>query len=257
MSNLDPLFLASLSPAPPPERASGGPAQPRTQPSQQPTAPSEPHSLRSSLSSEDPPGGRPGAVSPAPGPPTARHMAEMTSVVEDVPCCPLAMPLSLDVSGGAPAGSPFTPLPPQDTSVPRDAPPSSYPPGDRAQQTPVVLQQPFASVGGAKAPSLPQSPAPSQPGAGPGESDGEGRVGRGSFVDSTIKTLDEKLRNLLYQEYAPMYPSGSAADTPGSGTEYVQSPPGPESAAGGSGNSTPGPMGEGRYRTGEQLVKKS
>lgn len=73
-------------------------------------------------------------------------------------------------------------------------------------------------------------------------------------MDSTIKTLDEKLRNLLYQEYAPMYPSGSAAETPGSGTEYIQSPPGPDSAAGGSGNSTPGPIGEGRYRAGEQLV---
>uniref|UniRef100_A0A3Q1HXA2 Uncharacterized protein n=1 Tax=Anabas testudineus TaxID=64144 RepID=A0A3Q1HXA2_ANATE len=101
---------------------------------------------------------------------------------------------------------------------------------------------------------MPQSPAPSQHGAGPSESDGEGRLGRGGFVDSTIKTLDEKLRNLLYQEYAPMYPSGSAAETPGSGTEYIQSPPGPDSATGGSGNSTPGPMGEGRYRAGEQLV---
>lgn len=75
-------------------------------------------------------------------------------------------------------------------------------------------------------------------------------------MDSTIKTLDEKLRNLLYQEYAPMYPSGTAAETPGSGTEYIQSPPGPDSATGGSGNSTPGPMGDGRYRAGEQLVSK-
>uniref|UniRef100_A0A665TJH2 WNK lysine deficient protein kinase 2 n=1 Tax=Echeneis naucrates TaxID=173247 RepID=A0A665TJH2_ECHNA len=88
-------------------------------------------------------------------------------------------------------------------------------------------------MGGAKVSSLPQSPAPSQQGAVPGEADGEGRIGRGGFVDSTIKTLDEKLRNLLYQEYAPMYPSGSAAETPGSGTEYIQSPPGPDSATGG------------------------
>uniref|UniRef100_A0A8D3DM38 Uncharacterized protein n=1 Tax=Scophthalmus maximus TaxID=52904 RepID=A0A8D3DM38_SCOMX len=109
-------------------------------------------------------------------------------------------------------------------------------------------------MGGSKVSSLPQSPAPSQHGAGPGESDGEGRLGRGGFVDSTIKTLDEKLRNLLYQEYAPMYPSGSTAETPGSCTEYIQSPPGPDSATGGSGNSTPGPMGEGRYRAGEQLA---
>ncbi|XP_038135801.1 serine/threonine-protein kinase WNK2 isoform X9 [Cyprinodon tularosa] len=120
-------------------------------------------------------------------------------------------------------------------------------------QQPVVLHQPFSAVGGSKVSSLPQSPAPSQHAAGPSESDGEGRVGRGGFVDSTIKTLDEKLRNLLYQEYAPMYPSGSAAETPGSGTEYIQFPPGPDSATGGSGNSTPGPIGEGRYRAGEQL----
>uniref|UniRef100_A0A671LQY1 Uncharacterized protein n=1 Tax=Sinocyclocheilus anshuiensis TaxID=1608454 RepID=A0A671LQY1_9TELE len=85
---------------------------------------------------------------------------------------------------------------------------------ERTQQ-PVVLQQPLSTVSGNKAPSLPQSPAPSQHHFVPSESDGEART-RGGFVDSTIKTLDEKLRNLLYQEYAPMYPSGSAAETPGS-----------------------------------------
>lgn len=177
------------------------------------------------------------------------------SLADEVPCCPLVMPLSLDVSGSQ-GGSPLTPLPVQDTGVPKDPLGVSYAPETRSErpQQPVVLHQPFSSVGGAKVPSLPQSPAPSQHVAGPGESDGEGRLGRGGFVDSTIKTLDEKLRNLLYQEYAPMYPSGSAAETPGSGTEYIQSPPGPDSATGGSGNSTPGPMGEGRYRTGEQLV---
>ncbi|CAM4549323.1 unnamed protein product [Leuciscus chuanchicus] len=121
---------------------------------------------------------------------------------------------------------------------------------ERAQQ-PVVLQQPVSTVSGTKAPSLPQSPAPSQHHFVPSESDGE--RGRGGFVDSTIKTLDEKLRNLLYQEYAPMYPSGSAAETPGSGTEYIQSPSGPECALGGSGTSTPSLMGEGRFRAGEQL----
>lgn len=149
----------------------------------------------------------------------------------------------------------LAPLPLQDLASAKEPLAVSYSSTGRSErpQQPVVLHQPFASVGGTKAPSLPQSPAPSQHGAGPSESDGEGRLGRGGFVDSTIKTLDEKLRNLLYQEYAPMYPSGSAAETPGSGTEYIQSPPGPDSATGGSGNSTPGPMGEGRFR-GEQLV---
>lgn len=256
MSTIDPLLLASLSPTPLPDKAASGSAQPRIPQSQPAGPPPEPpsSSLRSSQLAEDPPGGLVGVISPILA---AHQMAEIacaTSMADEVPCCPLVMPLSLDVGGGTQDGSPLTSLPLQDSSsssLARDAPPPSHPGGDRVQQSQVVLQQPFASVGGAKVPSLPQSPA--QHGAGPGESDGDGRVGRGSFVDSTIKTLDEKLRNLLYQEYAPMYPSGSAAETPGSGTEYVQSPPGPESATGGSGNSTPGPMGEGRYRGGEQL----
>uniref|UniRef100_A0A3Q2G1D7 WNK lysine deficient protein kinase 2 n=1 Tax=Cyprinodon variegatus TaxID=28743 RepID=A0A3Q2G1D7_CYPVA len=165
------------------------------------------------------------------------------------------MPLSLDVNPQQ-SRSPLTPLPLQELSANKEPTSVSYAPATRSDlpQQPVVLHQPFSAVGGSKVSSLPQSPAPSQHAAGPSESDGEGRVGRGGFVDSTIKTLDEKLRNLLYQEYAPMYPSGSAAETPGSGTEYIQFPPGPDSATGGSGNSTPGPIGEGRYRAGEQLV---
>ncbi|KAK6319557.1 hypothetical protein J4Q44_G00107680 [Coregonus suidteri] len=275
LSSTDPLLLAmshvpapsgppSVHPGPPPEGQAHSSTLPRvhhTQPASAP--PAAPFGgLRSSLSGEEHQGGgRLGAISPIHA---AQQMAEMAcaaSMVEEVPCCPLVMPLSLNVSCDAQGGStPLTPLPPQDpsTSSARESLQLSYPSisrSDRPQQ-PVVLQQPFSSVGGAKVPSLPQSPAPHQHTAGgPSESDGEGRGvgGRGGFVDSTIKTLDEKLRNLLYQEYAPMYPSGTAAETPGSGTEYVQSPPGPDSATLGSGNSTPGPMGEGRYRTGEQL----
>ncbi|XP_052383176.1 serine/threonine-protein kinase WNK2 isoform X2 [Oncorhynchus keta] len=275
LSSTDPLLLAmshvpapsgppSVHPGPPPEGQTHSSTLPRvhhTQPaSAPPVAPSG--GRRSFLSGEEHQGGgRLGAISPIHA---AQQMAEMActaSMVEEVPCCPLVMPLSLNVSCDAQGSStPLTPLPPQDpsTSSARESLQLSYPSvsrGDRSQQ-PVVLHQPFSSVGGAKAPSLPQSPAPHQHTAGgPSESDGEGRGvgGRGGFVDSTIKTLDEKLRNLLYQEYAPMYPSGTAAETPGSGTEYVQSPPGPDSATLGSGNSTPGPMGEGRYRTGEQL----
>ncbi|XP_066527156.1 serine/threonine-protein kinase WNK2 isoform X2 [Hoplias malabaricus] len=166
--------------------------------------------------------------------------AELT---ENIPCCPLVMPLALDVSTGIQPSSPLTPPLTQDTPSARDQLQSI---SERGQH-PVILQQPFSTVGGAKAPSLPQSPAPSQHPHAPGESDS--RVG---FVDSTIKTLDEKLRNLLYQEYAPMYPAGNAAETPGSGTEYIQSPPGPESATGGSGTSTPISI-EGLSRAVEQL----
>ncbi|TWW62069.1 Serine/threonine-protein kinase WNK2 [Takifugu flavidus] len=265
MSNVDPLLLAVLSPpvsAPPTlqsvssAESPGNLLQPSVHQAQpvkaQTLPPSSPHT---SLPLDESEGSPLGSISHIH---TTQQMSSVTcpvSLADEVPCCPLVMPLSLDVSGSQ-GGSPLTPLPVQDTGMPKDPLVVSYAPATRSErpQQPVVLHQPFSSVGGAKVPSLPQSPAPSQHVAGPGESDGEGRLGRGSFVDSTIKTLDEKLRNLLYQEYAPMYPSGSAAETPGSGTEYIQSPPGPESATGGSGNSTPGPMGEGRFRTGEQLL---
>ncbi|XP_076124063.1 serine/threonine-protein kinase WNK2 isoform X2 [Alosa pseudoharengus] len=210
--------------------------------------------LRNSLSvDESQLSGRLASLSPIHAAQQVAEMACASSLAEEVPCCPLVMPLSLDVS-----------MPP---SLTHSAPPTDLSSAREAVQmqterggggggggghASVVMQQPFASVGGAKAPSLPQSPALPQPSA-TAESDGEGGRGRGGFVDSTIKTLDEKLRNLLYQEYAPMYPSGSAAETPGSGTEYVQSPPGPESAVEGSGTSTPGPLGDGRLRAGEQL----
>ncbi|KAM9362145.1 serine/threonine-protein kinase WNK2 [Symphorus nematophorus] len=264
MSNTDPLLLATLSPpvsAPPtlqsvssvePAGSSVQPSVHQAQPARAQTLP--PSSPHTSFPVDESQGSPLGSISPVHA---AQQMPDMTcpvSLAEEVPCCPLVMPLSLDVSG-IQAGSPLTPLPLQEPGSTKEPLSVSYASAARSErpQQPVVLHQPFSSVGGTKQPSLPQSPAPSQHGAGPGESDGEGRLGRGGFVDSTIKTLDEKLRNLLYQEYAPMYPSGSAAETPGSGTEYIQSPPGPDSATGGSGNSTPGPMGEGRYRAGEQL----
>ncbi|XP_029358827.1 serine/threonine-protein kinase WNK2 [Echeneis naucrates] len=264
MSNTDPLLFATLSPpvsAPPTLQSvssvepAGNVMQPsvhQAQPARaQPLPPASPHT---SFPAEESQGSPLGPVSPVHA---AQQMPDMTcpvSLADEVPCCPLVMPLSLDVSSSQ-AGSPLTPLPPQEPGSAKDQMSVSYTSATRSErpQQPVVLHQPFPSMGGAKVSSLPQSPAPSQQGAVPGEADGEGRIGRGGFVDSTIKTLDEKLRNLLYQEYAPMYPSGSAAETPGSGTEYIQSPPGPDSATGGSGNSTPGPIGEGRYRAGEQL----
>ncbi|XP_034726187.1 serine/threonine-protein kinase WNK2 isoform X13 [Etheostoma cragini] len=263
-SNTDPFLLASLSPpvsAPPtlqsvtslePVDSSVQPSVPHAQPARAQTLP--PSSPHTSFPVDESQGSPLRSISPTHA---AQQIPDMTfpvSMADEVPCCPLVMPLSLDVSG-LQGGSPLTPLPLQE-QVPAIEPLSvSYASAARSErpQQPVVLHQPFSSVGGTKVSSLPQSPALSQPATGPAESDSEGRLGRGGFVDSTIKTLDEKLRNLLYQEYAPMYPSGSAAETPGYGTEYIQSPPGPDSATGGSGNSTPGPMGEGRYRAGEQL----
>ncbi|XP_042263216.1 serine/threonine-protein kinase WNK2 isoform X5 [Thunnus maccoyii] len=262
MSNTDPLtLLATLSPpvsAPPtlqsvePVGSSLQPSVHQAQPARAQTLP--PSSPHTSFQMDESQGSPLGSISPTHA---AQQMADMTcpvSAAEEVPCCPLVMPLSLDVTCSQ-GGSPLTPLPLQEAGSAKEPLSVSYASTARSErpQQPVVLHQPFSSVGGAKVSSLPQSPAPSQHGPGPGESDGEGRLSRGGFVDSTIKTLDEKLRNLLYQEYAPMYPSGSAAETPGSGTEYIQSPPGPDSATGGSGNTTPGPMGDVRYRTGEQL----
>ncbi|XP_034075183.1 serine/threonine-protein kinase WNK2 isoform X5 [Gymnodraco acuticeps] len=264
MSNTDPLFLATLSPpvsAPPTLQSvtSGVPAGSSVQPSVHHAQPAKaqtlpPSSPHTSFPIDESRGSPSESVSPIHATLQMPDMSYAVAMADEVPCCPLVMPLSLDVSG-LQAVPPLAPLPLQEPCSAKDPPSVSYASAVRSErpQQPVVLHQPFSSVGGTKMSSVPQSPAPSQHGAGHGELDGEGRLGRGGFVDSTIKTLDEKLRNLLYQEYAPMYPSGSAAETPGSCTEYIQSPPGPDSATGGSGNSTPGPIGEGRYRVGEQL----
>uniref|UniRef100_A0A8C2KHH7 non-specific serine/threonine protein kinase n=1 Tax=Cyprinus carpio TaxID=7962 RepID=A0A8C2KHH7_CYPCA len=261
MTSTDPLSLTALSQAPPAPQAAVMPVQPASHSEEGPhlgsakvsVQPSQPcMDPQSSLFVDETQSGRLGSVSPMH---TAQQMAEIAcavSMVEDTPCCPLVMPLSLEVSSGAQRSSSVMPPPSHESTSAREQLHSITSSRVERTQQPVVLQQPLSTVSANKAPSLPQSPAPSQQHFVPGESDGEARA-RGGFVDSTIKTLDEKLRNLLYQEYAPMYPSGSAAETPGSGTEYIQSPPGPESAVGGSGTSTPSLMGEGRFRAGEQL----
>uniref|UniRef100_A0A8K9XAC2 non-specific serine/threonine protein kinase n=1 Tax=Oncorhynchus mykiss TaxID=8022 RepID=A0A8K9XAC2_ONCMY len=159
------------------------------------------------------------------------------SMVTDIPCCPIVPPVSLDVNGVGHKGasSSSSCLPNQGASLSGDPPPLG-------SHQPVVLQQPYATPsmvgggGGATTLSQPQSPAHqasqqqdgpggsgSGGGGGLGESDGEGPP-RVEFVDRTIKTLDEKLRNLLYQEYAPSAPSSTASDLQGFSTEGVSSP---------------------------------
>ncbi|XP_030641126.1 serine/threonine-protein kinase WNK2 [Chanos chanos] len=147
------------------------------------------------------------------------------SMVSDIPCCPIGPPVSLK-KGASTSQQPAN----------HDASPNVDPQPGQSKQ-PVVLQQPFAkpippvSVGTAtKAQSEPQSPThhsqqalpattgptPSQAAqAGLTESDGEGPP-RLEFTDRTIKTLDEKLRNLLYQEYNPSQTTSSASDPSGS-----------------------------------------
>lgn len=61
-------------------------------------------------------------------------------------------------------------------------------------------------------PSPPLVPTAPPPPPSALESDGEGPPPRVGFVDSTIKSLDEKLRTLLYQEHVPT--SSASAGTP-------------------------------------------
>ncbi|XP_072538315.1 serine/threonine-protein kinase WNK2-like isoform X2 [Salminus brasiliensis] len=157
--------------------------------------------------------------------PQASHSVA-ASMVADIPCCPITPPVSQDASAQKSIIAPHQPSS-------RDVSPVTDTPLSQAQ--PVVLQQPFSTPipppAVSSAQSQPQSPAhqtqqatsstsgpassQAQPGAGPGESDGEGPP-RLEFADRTIKTLDEKLRNLLYQEYNPSQTTSSASDPPGS-----------------------------------------
>ncbi|XP_051758410.1 serine/threonine-protein kinase WNK2-like isoform X2 [Ctenopharyngodon idella] len=137
------------------------------------------------------------------------------SMVSDIPCCPIAPPASLDVTAQKADESPQQP-------VGHDSSPSAEPP--LSQTAAVVLQQPFATptpqAAVSSSQSQPQSPThqPQHATAAqvqPAESDGEGPP-RLEFADRTIKTLDEKLRNLLYQEYHPSQTTSSASEPPGS-----------------------------------------
>lgn len=177
------------------------------------------------------------------------------SIVTDMPCCAIVPPVSLDVNAidkgaaGCSASS-QTNRPKQMSSPTGELPPQL------ASSQSVVLQQPYATpMQPGTVTSQPQSPAHQtsqssqssghqQPG-GPGESDSEGPR-RVEFVDRTIKTLDEKLRNLLYQEHAPSQPSSAASDPQASSTEGVGLPPVSD------GQSTEGPL---KRKKGEPLVK--
>ncbi|KAI5621930.1 serine/threonine-protein kinase WNK2-like, partial [Silurus asotus] len=149
------------------------------------------------------------------------HQSRM-SMVTDIPCCPIVPPTSQAENVIKPVLPPQTsshdPSPVSDTSL--------------TQVQPVVLQQPISTPVPPATQSQPQSPAHlsqqslttttsgpttshTQPGGGPAESDGEGPP-RLEFTDRTIKTLDEKLRNLLYQEHNPSQSTSSTSDPPGS-----------------------------------------
>ncbi|EDL98130.1 similar to protein kinase, lysine deficient 1; kinase deficient protein (predicted) [Rattus norvegicus] len=90
---------------------------------------------------------------------------------------------------------------------------SSNPPGGASAPTapsspPVTSVMPAAPATS----TVPESAAGTAMQAGALESDGEGPPPRVGFVDNTIKSLDEKLRTLLYQEHVPT--SSASAGTP-------------------------------------------
>ncbi|XP_068186738.1 serine/threonine-protein kinase WNK2 isoform X3 [Antennarius striatus] len=157
------------------------------------------------------------------------------SMVADMPCCAIVPPVSLDVSsidkGEAGDSSSSQTNHPVQKSSPTGEIPSQLTPHQS-----VVLQQPYATpMQPGAVTSQPQSPAhrPSQcsqssthqqpVSGGPGESDSEGPR-RVEFVDRTIKTLDEKLRNLLYQEHASSQSVSAVPDPQASSSEGVSSP---------------------------------
>lgn len=159
------------------------------------------------------------------------------SIVTDMPCCAIVPPVSLDVNAidkRAPGGSSLS----QSNQLNHKSSPTGELPQQLAANQSVVLQQPYATpMQPGTVTSQPQSPAHQtsqssqssshqQPGSvGPDrESDSEGPR-RVDFVDRTIKTLDEKLRNLLYQEHAPSQTSSTASDPQASSTEGVSSTP--------------------------------
>ncbi|XP_034731401.1 serine/threonine-protein kinase WNK2 isoform X8 [Etheostoma cragini] len=155
------------------------------------------------------------------------------SMVTDIPCCAIVPPVSLNVNAiekEAVCGLTSS----QNNQPNQKASPTGELPPQLASHQSVVLQQPYATpMQPGTVTSQPQSPAHQnsqstshqQPvSGGPGESDGEGPR-RVEFADRTIKTLDEKLRNLLYQEHAPSQASSTASDPQASSTEGVSSPP--------------------------------
>jgi len=173
------------------------------------------------------------------------------SMVTDMPCCAIVPPVSLDVNTtdkGAGAGASSQANQPNQKASPT----GELPPQLVSHQS-VVLQQPYATpMQPGTVTSQPQSPAhqssqssSQQQCGGQGESDSEGPR-RVEFVDRTIKTLDEKLRNLLYQEHAPSQPSSTVSEPHASSTE------GPSSPAVSDSQSTEAPLAKKKL---EQLVR--
>ncbi|XP_061838146.1 serine/threonine-protein kinase WNK2 isoform X3 [Nerophis lumbriciformis] len=158
--------------------------------------------------------------------PIEKTCISAVSIVTDIPCCAFVPPVSLDVN----TINKVTGLATQTTHANQTSP-TGDPPLQLTTHQSVVLQQPYPTpIPPASVTSQPQSPAHQtsvsldhlQPASGgPAESDSDGPR-RVEFV-CTIKTLDEKLRNLLYQEHATSQPSSAVSDPHTSSTEAVHS----------------------------------
>uniref|UniRef100_A0A8D2CY73 non-specific serine/threonine protein kinase n=1 Tax=Sciurus vulgaris TaxID=55149 RepID=A0A8D2CY73_SCIVU len=228
-----PSFLAAqqlLSQAGPSDPAGGAPA-PLAPPSPPvtTTAPQDTAAPAVSTASEPAPGtavqaGRPGTPQePAseqetPQPLTKTHDAQRAAQPLGTgpgPCAPL-----LEASRGSPGLG--EPAPAREVGIPAEPPPAlapePSPPSGALHPAPGQLPPQLPTAVGAislAAPQLPSPPlGPTAPPPPPSalESDGEGPPPRVGFVDSTIKSLDEKLRTLLYQEHVPT--SSASAGTP-------------------------------------------
>ncbi|NXP04679.1 WNK2 kinase, partial [Thinocorus orbignyianus] len=172
----------------------------------------------------------------APAPPHRQPPAEEDTCVPDVEiaCCSVGPHQSVPAE--------LCPLPMLPDAVVLERQPTAQVPHLPEASPPGLLQHSFLSqafpaadplaLAGSQLQSPTQAVAAShpqavlsqgQPAACPGlgmgllqpsttESDGEGPP-RVDFVDNTIKSLDEKLRNLLYQEYVPSSASAGTPDT--------------------------------------------
>uniref|UniRef100_A0A8C6EPZ8 non-specific serine/threonine protein kinase n=1 Tax=Marmota marmota marmota TaxID=9994 RepID=A0A8C6EPZ8_MARMA len=193
------------------------------------TAPQDTAAPAASTVSEPAPGtairaGRPGTPQEpaseheAPQPLAKTHDAQRAAQPLSMgrgPCAPVLEASRSSASLGEPASA-------REVSIPAEPPPAvapePSPPSGGLQPAPGQLPPQLSTAVGAislaasQLPSPPLGPtAPPQPPSAL-ESDGEGPPPRVGFVDSTIKSLDEKLRTLLYQEHVPT--SSASAGTP-------------------------------------------
>ncbi|XP_015235641.1 PREDICTED: serine/threonine-protein kinase WNK2-like isoform X3 [Cyprinodon variegatus] len=151
------------------------------------------------------------------------------SMVADMPCCAIVPPASVDANAADKETSAGVSTSLLNDQTNRMSSPTEEQSPQLGCTQPVVLQQPYATpIQPGTVTSQPQSPAHQNPqssgqqqGGGQVESDGEGPP-RGEFVDRTIKTLDEKLRNLLYQEHPSSQPSSTASEPQ---SDRLSSPP--------------------------------